>query len=150
MLEPDELRALDDFRFTNRLPSRAADVRELLKRGLASDPIGEVDENSRSQDFGGHCVSNGSRIKHTEGPAKRLQLRAAILAVVEMNTRILRHRLGRLMLAARARNDRRSNNHALFQCFALSIEFTAREFSPYVFGDFMRAENCGIGASISI
>jgi len=34
MLESDELRALDDFRFANRMPSRAAAVRELLRRGL--------------------------------------------------------------------------------------------------------------------
>jgi hypothetical protein len=34
MLEADELRALDDFRFANRMPSRAAAVRELLRRGL--------------------------------------------------------------------------------------------------------------------
>jgi hypothetical protein len=34
MLEPAELRAVDDFRFANRMPSRAAAVRELLRRGL--------------------------------------------------------------------------------------------------------------------
>lgn len=32
MLSPEELTALDDFRFKNRMPSRAAAVRELLKR----------------------------------------------------------------------------------------------------------------------
>jgi hypothetical protein len=37
MLETEELRALDDFRFANRMPSRAAAVRELLRRGLAVD-----------------------------------------------------------------------------------------------------------------
>jgi hypothetical protein len=36
MVEDGELRALDDFRFTNRMPSRAAAVRELLRRGLAA------------------------------------------------------------------------------------------------------------------
>lgn len=35
MLEPDELKALDDWRFGNRLPTRAAAVRELLRRGLS-------------------------------------------------------------------------------------------------------------------
>ncbi len=35
MLEPDELAALDDWRFSNRLPTRAAAVRELLRRGLS-------------------------------------------------------------------------------------------------------------------
>ena len=35
MLEAEELRALDDFRFANRMPSRAAAIRELLRRGLS-------------------------------------------------------------------------------------------------------------------
>jgi hypothetical protein len=34
MLSPDELSALDDFRFKHRMPTRAAAVRELLKLGL--------------------------------------------------------------------------------------------------------------------
>ena len=36
MLSPEELGVLDDFRFKVRMPSRAAAVRELLKRGLAA------------------------------------------------------------------------------------------------------------------
>jgi hypothetical protein len=31
MLSPEELAALDDFRFKHRMPTRAAAVRELLK-----------------------------------------------------------------------------------------------------------------------
>jgi hypothetical protein len=34
MLSPEELQALDDFRFKHRMPTRAAAVRELLKLGL--------------------------------------------------------------------------------------------------------------------
>jgi len=34
MLSPDELAAVDDFRFQHRMPTRAAAVRELLKLGL--------------------------------------------------------------------------------------------------------------------
>jgi hypothetical protein len=34
MLSPEELEAVDDFRFKQRMPSRAAAVRELFKRGL--------------------------------------------------------------------------------------------------------------------
>jgi hypothetical protein len=34
MLSPEELRALDNFRFEHRMPSRAAAVRELLRQGL--------------------------------------------------------------------------------------------------------------------
>jgi hypothetical protein len=33
MLTPMEVSALDDFRFRTRMPSRAAAIRELLKRG---------------------------------------------------------------------------------------------------------------------
>lgn len=36
MLDDAELAALDDFRFANRMPSRAAAVRELLRRGLSA------------------------------------------------------------------------------------------------------------------
>jgi hypothetical protein len=36
MLSPEELAVVDDFRFRNRMPTRAAAVRELLKLGLAS------------------------------------------------------------------------------------------------------------------
>jgi hypothetical protein len=36
MLSPDELLAIDDFRFKHRMPTRAAAVRELLRFGLAA------------------------------------------------------------------------------------------------------------------
>lgn len=51
MLEELELRALDDFRFTNRLPSRAAAVRELLRRGLAAEGI-VLDHAGTSRSYG--------------------------------------------------------------------------------------------------
>jgi hypothetical protein len=35
MLSPEELAAVDDFRFKHRMPTRAAAVRELLGLGLA-------------------------------------------------------------------------------------------------------------------
>jgi hypothetical protein len=60
MLSPEELTALDDFRYQYRLPSRAAAVRELLKRGLASDQTGPVDHGSRSKDFGVLETGTGS------------------------------------------------------------------------------------------
>jgi hypothetical protein len=36
LLFPDELAAIDDFRFTHRMPSRAAAVRELLRQGIGA------------------------------------------------------------------------------------------------------------------
>ena len=38
MLDEEELKAIDDWRFENRMPTRAAAIRELLRRGLISDP----------------------------------------------------------------------------------------------------------------
>jgi hypothetical protein len=37
MLDPEELAAVEYFRFKKRMPSRAAAVRELLKQGLAAE-----------------------------------------------------------------------------------------------------------------
>jgi hypothetical protein len=52
MLLPEELAALDDFRFKKRMPSRAAAVRELLKRGLAAEGFAIASSGSKSSDFG--------------------------------------------------------------------------------------------------
>ena len=52
MLEADELRALDDFRFANRMPSRAAAVRELLRRGLGVSGTVDGVNKARSRSFG--------------------------------------------------------------------------------------------------
>ena len=51
MLSPEELVAVDDFRFRHRMPTRAAAVRELLKLGLAA--IGEDGRTGvKSSDYG--------------------------------------------------------------------------------------------------
>jgi hypothetical protein len=52
MLEAEELRALDDFRFSNRMPSRAAAVRELLRRGLGVDGDVSASGDGSSQSYG--------------------------------------------------------------------------------------------------
>ncbi|HEY4140231.1 MAG TPA: hypothetical protein VGM57_02390 [Pseudolabrys sp.] len=52
MLAPDELQVVDEFRFKQRLPSRAAAVRELLKRGLAAEGYTPVMLGSKSADWG--------------------------------------------------------------------------------------------------
>ncbi|MDB5429869.1 MAG: hypothetical protein JWP35_985 [Caulobacter sp.] len=52
MLTQEELAAVDDWRFDKRMPSRAAAVRELLKRGLAAEGFMIADGRSKSQDFG--------------------------------------------------------------------------------------------------
>ncbi len=51
MLTEGELCAIDDWRFTRRMPTRAAAVRELLKRGLAAEGFQSATAGERSQDF---------------------------------------------------------------------------------------------------
>ncbi len=51
MLSPEELSAIDDFRFKRRMPTRAAAVRELLKFGLASADV-VTSTGAKSSDFG--------------------------------------------------------------------------------------------------
>ena len=61
MLTREELEALDNWRFTKRMPSRAAAIRELLKRGLAAEGFGSANGGARSQDFGvtGQSTASG-------------------------------------------------------------------------------------------
>lgn len=52
MITEDELQAIDDWRFARRMPTRAAAVRELLKRGLAAEGFDRAGAGDKSQDFG--------------------------------------------------------------------------------------------------
>jgi hypothetical protein len=62
MLLPDELRALDDWRFAKRMPSRASAVRELLRRGLAAEGFAVAEAGQFSSGFGvvsSHAAGKG-------------------------------------------------------------------------------------------
>jgi hypothetical protein len=55
MLDADELRAVDTFRFEHRMPSRAAAVRELFRRGLsvaAGAGGSSATDGAKSSDYG--------------------------------------------------------------------------------------------------
>ena len=52
MLSAEELTVLDDFRFKQRMPSRASAVRELLKRGLAAEGFQAAPFGSKSEEYG--------------------------------------------------------------------------------------------------
>jgi hypothetical protein len=53
MLDPEELEIIDDWRFANRLPSRAAAIRELMRRGLSNtDADDAIKAGARSRDYG--------------------------------------------------------------------------------------------------
>lgn len=73
MLTAEELTALDDWRFARRMPSRAAAVRELLKRGLLAEGFAISAGRNRSGDFG--VLDEQGRIGHRarrdiDGPGK--------------------------------------------------------------------------------
>ena len=51
MLTQAELRVVDTWRFTKRMPSRAAAIRELLKRGMAAEGFAELEGGQKSKDF---------------------------------------------------------------------------------------------------
>jgi hypothetical protein len=51
MLTKEELTALDNWRFKGRMPSRAAAVRELLRRGLSAEGFDVADGATKSGDF---------------------------------------------------------------------------------------------------
>jgi hypothetical protein len=61
MLSPDELTAVDDFRFRHRMPSRAAAVRELFRLGLSTTQSARETDGKKSADFGVLSESKGSQ-----------------------------------------------------------------------------------------
>ncbi len=67
MLTGDELTALDDWRFSRRMPSRAAAVRELLKRGLVAEGFVLAEARTKSKDFG--LMQNGKEPAKGRGQA---------------------------------------------------------------------------------
>ena len=60
MLSPEELQAVDDFRFKQRMPSRAAAVRELFRMGLANNDVAGAAAGKKSSEFG-VLEANGKR-----------------------------------------------------------------------------------------
>lgn len=62
MLSPDELAAVDDFRFQHRMPSRAAAVRDLFRLGLTQAGLsGPAAAGRTSAQYGVFGKGNGNR-----------------------------------------------------------------------------------------
>jgi hypothetical protein len=71
MLTQEELILLDDFRFKGRMPSRAAAVRELLKRGLAALATPAAGFGRKSSDYGvGEDAEVDAKPLRIDGKAK--------------------------------------------------------------------------------
>lgn len=52
MLDNDELEAIETWRFKARMPSRAAAVRELMRRGLAAEGFKVANIGDQSESYG--------------------------------------------------------------------------------------------------
>ena len=52
MLNSDELESIENWRFKTRMPSRAAAVRELMRRGLAAEGFKVANVGSQSESYG--------------------------------------------------------------------------------------------------
>jgi hypothetical protein len=65
MLSPDELAAVDDFRFKHRMPTRAATVRELLKLGLT---VATSDGHIRMKSSNYGVFNRGPESHRQDGP----------------------------------------------------------------------------------
>jgi len=52
MLSGQELEIIDNWRFKSRMPSRAAAIRELMRRGLHAEGFKVADHGAKSRDFG--------------------------------------------------------------------------------------------------
>jgi hypothetical protein len=73
MLTKEEMEALDNWRFGKRMPSRAAAVRELLKRGLVAEGFDLAETGSKSEDFGvtGSSTPSPTRDRHDDKKASK-------------------------------------------------------------------------------
>lgn len=52
MLDEDELRTLDTWRFAHRMPSRSAAIRDLLRKGLTDLDGADAAQGLKSESFG--------------------------------------------------------------------------------------------------
>jgi len=48
MLDDEELKVIDDWRFEHRMPTRAAAIRELIRRGLISEDVEDPNTEGKS------------------------------------------------------------------------------------------------------
>ena len=82
MLSDEELNAVDNWRFDKRMPSRAAAIRELLRRGLAAEGFMAFEGRTKSKDFGvvdgpslGDGAMNPADERERRQPRQPLRLR---------------------------------------------------------------------------
>lgn len=75
MLSAEELQVVDGFRFKQRMPSRAAAVRELMKRGLAAEGFAAAVFGTKSSEYGvtGNSPNEGAGATNGKTQGNRSQ-----------------------------------------------------------------------------
>ena len=71
MLDPQELKVVDDWRFDKRMPSRAAAIRELIRRGLIAEGFKTALAGKGSTRFGVIDTDGSDASSAKNGPKKR-------------------------------------------------------------------------------
>jgi hypothetical protein len=61
MLDRPEVDLIDEWRHAKRMPSRAAALRELIRRGLEAEGFSEPDFRLKSKDFGVSVTEDAGR-----------------------------------------------------------------------------------------
>jgi hypothetical protein len=78
MLSADELAALEDFRFEKRMPSLAAAIREILRRGLTVNGFNLAGKGLSSSEFGVlESESEPSSAAATNAPVELVRVKSA-------------------------------------------------------------------------
>jgi metal-responsive CopG/Arc/MetJ family transcriptional regulator len=75
MLTAEELQALDEWRFAKHMPSRAAAIRDLLRRGLSAEGVEVAEPGKHSATFG--VLSKGSASTRSRSDAASGQRRSS-------------------------------------------------------------------------
>lgn len=70
MLSPEELTAVDNFRFEHRMPSRAAAVRELFRLGLTAAQGTVAQSGSKSSAYG--VLEKRANCANSSNPRKQI------------------------------------------------------------------------------
>ena len=63
MLDNTELKAIENWRFKTRMPSRAAAVRELMRRGLVAEGFKVASMGEASSNFGVVNAPDGASLE---------------------------------------------------------------------------------------
>jgi hypothetical protein len=64
MLQVQEMEAIEQWRFAKHMPSRAAAIRELIRRGLKAEGFAMAPSGKQSSDFG---VGEGEEVQSANG-----------------------------------------------------------------------------------